>query len=76
MVDEDTKWTLPGEAVTEIRVDIHEEVDNKVERTLAFLDTISVFNSDGSIKTLVFTKHTVQYLNFKINHPLKHTKEE
>ena len=45
-----------------------EGLENSTERVLAFLDTLSVINEDGTIKTQVYTK----YLNFQSNHPLEH----
>ena len=69
-VDEDIKWTTEGEVVKEVEV---EGMENRMERGLAFLDTLSVINEDGKIKTRVYSKemHTDQYLNFS-NHPLEH----
>ncbi|XP_068724037.1 uncharacterized protein [Montipora capricornis] len=66
-IDDDIKWTTEGE------VETHSE-DNNTERALAFLDTWSVINEDGTIKTRVYRKatHTDQYLNFESNHPLEH----
>ena len=45
-----------------------------MEKCLAFLDTVSVINDDGTIHTRVFTKatRTDQYLNINYNHPLEH----
>ena len=70
-VDDDIKWTTEGEVVKEVEV---EGLENKTERGLAFLDTLSVVNEDGSIKTRVYRKetHMDQYLNFQSNHCLEH----
>ena len=70
-VDEDIKWMTEGEVVKEVEV---EGMENRMERGLAFLDTLSVINEDGTIKTRVYRKetHTDQYLNFQSNHPLEH----
>ena len=69
-IDEDIKWTTEGEVLREIEV----EDEKQVERCLAFLDTLSVINEDGTIRTRVFRKetHTDQYLNFNSNQPFEH----
>ena len=54
-VDDDIKWTTEGEVVKEVEV---EGLENKTKRGLAFLDTLSVVNEDGSIKTRVYRKET------------------
>ena len=45
-MDEDIKWTTEGEVVKEVDV---EDMENRMERGLAFLDTLSVINEDGTI---------------------------
>ena len=69
MIDGDIKWTTEGEVHQEV-----EDMEKKEEQCLAFLDTLSVINKDGTICTRVFRKetHTDQYLNFESNHPLEH----
>ena len=47
--DEDIKWTKEGEVVKEI-----EGLENRTERGLPFLDTLSVINEDRTIKTPVY----------------------
>ncbi|XP_068704687.1 uncharacterized protein [Montipora foliosa] len=61
------KWTTEGE------VETYSE-DYNTERALAFLDTWSMINEHGTMKTRVYRKaaHTDQYLNFESNHPLEH----
>ena len=70
-INDDIKWTREGEVQQEIEA---KDMEKKVERCLAFLDTLSVIDDDGTIRTRVFRKatHTDQYLNFNSNHPLEH----
>ena len=71
MIDDDIKWTTEGEVHQKVEV---EDMEKKVERCPAFLDSLSVINEDGTIRTRVFRKetHTDQYLNLDSNHPLEH----
>ena len=72
-IDEDINWTTEGEA------EGTEEKDGieKKERTLAFLDSVTVLQKDDSINTRVFRKesHADHYLNFNSNHPLAHKRD-
>ena len=52
-VDDDIKWTTEGEVVKEI----DQGLENRTERLLAFLKTLSVINEDGTIKTLIQTRY-------------------
>ena len=68
-----------GEVVTNVSLEGsamagEEETSVRVERALAFQDTMTVVESDGSISMKVFRKdtHTGQYLNFGSNHLLEH----
>ena len=55
-MDDDIKWTTEGEEVKEVEV---EGLENKTERGLAFLDTLSIINENGSIKTRVHRKENI-----------------
>jgi len=67
-IDEHINWTTEGEA------EGTEEKDGieKKERTLAFLDSVTVLQKDDSINTRVFRKesYTDHYFNCTSNHPL------
>ena len=57
-IDPDIKFTTEGEE----------------NRSLAFLDTLTTIQSDGSVSVAIYRKptHTDQYLNFASNHPIEH----
>ena len=55
-VDDDIKWTMEGEVVTEVLLEgsdtsREEDASVKVERALTFLDTWTLVESCGSIST-------------------------
>ena len=54
--------------------DIKFTTEGKEDRALAFLDTYTVIQPDGSLKIHIYRKptHTDKYLNFQSNHPLPH----
>ncbi|XP_033108664.1 uncharacterized protein LOC117110160 [Anneissia japonica] len=54
--------------------DIKFTTEGEVNRSLAFLDTLTVIQNGGSINIKIYRKptHTDQYLNFNSNHPLQH----
>ena len=52
-IDDDIKWTTEGK----VESTVGEESEEK-ERTLAFLDTVSVLKSDGNIRTRVCREKT------------------
>ena len=73
-VDPDIKWTSEGETSTVVVSDDGQDHESRLERSLAFLDTLSVVDEGGQITTRVYRKgtHTDQYLNYQSNHPLEH----
>ena len=73
-IDELINWTTEGEVEAIVEKD---EVEKK-ERTLAFLDTVTVLQKDGSINTRIVRKetHTNQYSNFESKHPLLHKRDD
>ena len=54
--------------------DIKFTTEGEEDRALAFFDTYTVIQPDGSLKIQIYRKptHTDQYLNFQSNHPLQH----
>ena len=71
------KSTHTEEFLTHINsIDPHIQftTEEKTNGALAFLDTLSVRQPDGSLKVKVYRKptHTDQYLLFDSNHPLDH----
>ncbi|KAI8511634.1 hypothetical protein Bbelb_107340 [Branchiostoma belcheri] len=54
--------------------DIKFTTEEEQNRSLPFLDTLTVIQEDGSLQIRIYRKptHTDQYLNFDSNHPLDH----
>ena len=54
--------------------DIKFTTECEENQSLAFLDTNTIRQSDGSLKIVIYRKptHTDQYLNFESNHPIEH----
>ncbi|XP_072022533.1 uncharacterized protein [Amphiura filiformis] len=54
--------------------DIKFTTEGEEGRSLAFLDTSTVIQADGSLEIKIYRKptHTDQYLHFSSNHPLEH----
>ena len=60
--------------IKSIDPDIKFTIEKEEEGKLAFLDTYTVRNKDGSLSTTVYRKptHTDQYLDFNSHHPEEH----
>ena len=54
--------------------DIKFTTEGEEDKSLAFLDTSTVIQADGSLEIKIYRKptHTDQYLHFSSNHPLEH----
>ncbi|XP_066294750.1 uncharacterized protein [Branchiostoma lanceolatum] len=54
--------------------DIKFTFEKEENRSLAFLDTLTTVQEDGSLRVKIYRKptHTDQYLNFQSNNPLDH----
>ena len=60
--------------INSIDPDIKFTIEKEESGSLAFLDTNTIRQSDGTLKTKVYRKptHTDQYLDFKSAHPEEH----